>query len=558
MQKLSGRFSVIFLCTIIFVVNIESYSQVYYKMRIANCIKVRTNTIEFDVYIKSTGPDFILTSYQCALSFNQSIINNGNLGFSYIPGTSQLFKLQPANGIGVLIHNNIHILTFSSICPPYQEIITLSEKRVGRFRLYSNTPFWGNITNIIWNFEGNANTILTGSGFSDITNKLNHSHLSGSAAFPFSLLVEDGWNLVSIPGYHPVDQNVDTWWENRDKSVNVYNNNTQSVTNLEPGVGYWMKHTGSMLYNTGEEWPSEGIIYSPNYPIKGHSGWNLIGIYNYELSVKGIKTIPGGLHGGLVFKFIPGGGYLPVNILTPGYGYLISLIDSGLIILPDSGNLPLSKITSHYSNNWGKIIITDIKERSYTLYTITDGTDPDNCLLPPALNNEIFDIRFSTGKFAEDVNTGIHTIELKGIEYPIKVKIENTGIKLQDETGYILNTRLKSGEEIIINSDLNNKLLVSNDAVPDEYTLMQNYPNPFNPNTFIRYEIPQDGFVTVKIFNMLGQEVTTLFSGITKAGRYTLNWGGTDGNGKQASSGSYIYRMSAGEFIKSKKMILIK
>jgi flagellar hook assembly protein FlgD len=100
--------------------------------------------------------------------------------------------------------------------------------------------------------------------------------------------------------------------------------------------------------------------------------------------------------------------------------------------------------------------------------------------------------------------------------------------------------------------------LVSNDAVPDEYTLLQNYPNPFNPNTFIRYEIPKDGFVTVKIFNMLGQEVTTLFSGITKAGRYTLNWDGTDGNGKQASSGSYIYRMSAGEFIKSKKMILIK
>jgi hypothetical protein len=47
--------------------------------------------------------------------------------------------------------------------------------------------------------------------------------------------------------------------------------------------------------------------------------------------------------------------------------------------------------------------------------TITDGTDPENCLLPPALNNEIFDIRFSTGKFAEDVSTGIHPIELKGI-----------------------------------------------------------------------------------------------------------------------------------------------
>jgi hypothetical protein len=102
------------------------------------------------------------------------------------------------------------------------------------------------------------------------------------------------------------------------------------------------------------------------------------------------------------------------------------------------------------------------------------------------------------------------------------------------------------------------EILLEGPDIPDNYILHQNYPNPFNPNTSIRYEVPQDGFVTIQIFDMLGQEVTTLFSGNTKAGKYTLNWDGADRSGKQVSSGSYIYRMSAGEFVKSMKMILIR
>jgi hypothetical protein len=120
-------------------------------------------------------------------------------------------------------------------------------------------------------------------------------------------------------------------------------------------------------------------------------------------------------------------------------------------------------------------------------------------------------------------------------------------------------------ENVIVADENNNALdkveieiLLEGPDIPDNYILHQNYPNPFNPNTSIRYEVPQDGFVTVQIFDMLGQEVTTLFSGNTKAGKYTLNWDGTDRNGKQVSSGSYIYRMSAGEFVKSMKMILIR
>jgi hypothetical protein len=120
--------------------------------------------------------------------------------------------------------------------------------------------------------------------------------------------------------------------------------------------------------------------------------------------------------------------------------------------------------------------------------------------------------------------------------------------------------------ENVIVADENNKALqkveieirYDDPDVPLDYMLSQNYPNPFNPNTSVRFSVPKDEFVIVKVFDMLGQEVTTLFTGSAKAGTYILNWDGVDHNGKQISSGSYIYRMTAGDFVQSKKMMFLK
>ena len=85
------------------------------------------------------------------------------------------------------------------------------------------------------------------------------------------------------------------------------------------------------------------------------------------------------------------------------------------------------------------------------------------------------------------------------------------------------------------------------------YELYQNYPNPFNPTTTIRYEIPQDGVVTLQIFDILGQEVVTLKNEFQKANRYELKFNSTG-----LASGVYIYRLQVNNFIESKKMILLK
>jgi hypothetical protein len=86
-----------------------------------------------------------------------------------------------------------------------------------------------------------------------------------------------------------------------------------------------------------------------------------------------------------------------------------------------------------------------------------------------------------------------------------------------------------------------------------DYKLYHNYPNPFNPTTTIRYEMPQDGIVTIKLYDILGQEVTTILNEFKKADRYEVEFSAIG-----LASGVYIYRMKVNEFFESKKMILLR
>jgi hypothetical protein len=94
--------------------------------------------------------------------------------------------------------------------------------------------------------------------------------------------------------------------------------------------------------------------------------------------------------------------------------------------------------------------------------------------------------------------------------------------------------------------------------VPREYQLSQNHPNPFNPETEIAFGLPKAGFVTLNIYNILGQDVITLVSGNMSAGEYRVIWNGTDRSGRAVSSGVYFFRMQSGYFSQTKRMVLLK
>ncbi len=94
--------------------------------------------------------------------------------------------------------------------------------------------------------------------------------------------------------------------------------------------------------------------------------------------------------------------------------------------------------------------------------------------------------------------------------------------------------------------------------VPLTFALEQNYPNPFNPSTTIRYQLPQDREVSLVVYDILGQVVKTLVRGQQKAGAYSVQWDATNDAGFRVSSGMYIYRITAGTFTESRKMVLLK
>jgi hypothetical protein len=94
--------------------------------------------------------------------------------------------------------------------------------------------------------------------------------------------------------------------------------------------------------------------------------------------------------------------------------------------------------------------------------------------------------------------------------------------------------------------------------VPGAYALKPNYPNPFNPSTAIGYAIPEDGQVTLNIYNVLGQEIRTLVDDHQSAGTYTVMWDGKDATGQHLNSGVYFYSITAGDFTATRKMVLMR
>jgi len=98
---------------------------------------------------------------------------------------------------------------------------------------------------------------------------------------------------------------------------------------------------------------------------------------------------------------------------------------------------------------------------------------------------------------------------------------------------------------------------IPNDLKPQSFQLEQNYPNPFNPTTTIEFSIPTSSFVTIKVYNELGQEITQLMNEEKRPGTYTVEFSSTQGN-KTLPSGIYIYSIKAGNYTDSKKMMILK
>lgn len=94
--------------------------------------------------------------------------------------------------------------------------------------------------------------------------------------------------------------------------------------------------------------------------------------------------------------------------------------------------------------------------------------------------------------------------------------------------------------------------------LPYRFELSQNYPNPFNPMTVIKYSVPSRSLVVVEVFDILGRKVKTLVNGTKPAGHHEVVWTGVNSAGETVASAVYLYRIKAGSFVESRKMLLLK
>ena len=96
------------------------------------------------------------------------------------------------------------------------------------------------------------------------------------------------------------------------------------------------------------------------------------------------------------------------------------------------------------------------------------------------------------------------------------------------------------------------------EGIPTEFALHENYPNPFNPTTTLRFDLPEVSDITLTIYNMLGQKVKTFNMQSTPAGYHSLTWNATNDLGQQVGAGVYLYQLQAKDFVKTRKMVLLK
>ena len=140
---------------------------------------------------------------------------------------------------------------------------------------------------------------------------------------------------------------------------------------------------------------------------------------------------------------------------------------------------------------------------------------------------------------------------------PFAISFNRPGINCQPGE-YEIGVNIKSNDEVFWYDSF---IVVVEEAtdiekennLPVEFSLGQNFPNPFNPTTKINYSIPEQSYVTLKVFDVLGREVKTLVNKEQPVGNFEVEFNASD-----FTSGIYFYRIQAGEFVESKKMVLMK
>jgi len=365
---------------------------------------------------------------------------------------------------------------------------------------------------------------------------------------PSTMSVEylEGWNIVGLPLYVE-DASPGTLFPDAvDGTLYGYEGSYYSSGVLETGNGYWLVFTT----DGSADMSGEAIA---SLTISLSEGWNLITGISSPVAVESISDPGSIIVSGTIYGY--GGSYYNAEAIEPGKGYWLNAFADGEVTFGEglARSRPVfedmtagaNTLTINGQNLYFGIDIPADKMMSYSL--------------PPKPPSGAFDIRFSGDTRIAGDKTEIEIMspyETITISYDVVLNAgEHMNWVLSSESGK--EYTLEGTGEITVPTE-ETFTLERKAIIPIAYTLHQNYPNPFNPITSLRYDLPEQAQVTLTVYDMLGREVTQLVNTTQEAGYKSVQWNATDMHGKPVSAGVYLYQIRAGEFVQTKKMVLLK
>jgi hypothetical protein len=369
----------------------------------------------------------------------------------------------------------------------------------------------------------------------------------------FTLNAKDGWNLMSVPVENVDDSSFASIYPTAGSSAFSYGAGYVTATHATAGVGYWLKFTGAGSYTI----PDGNQVLDVTVPLQ--EKWNMVGALGKSIPTSNIQTEPVGVITSSIYAYDPGSGYSTVTTLEPGHGHWIKTSAAGSITMSANVSTPYkAPVMPVDVNEIDGVTVTDAFGRSQTLYfgPVGENTDLSVFELPPPPPQGNFDARFASQRMVENIGAGRNSadIVLGSVAYPVTVTFVQgkTGATYQvasrDSRGTETSATLRNGGSVTINEAVGGKLslrLTGEASVPAVFALGRSYPNPFNPTTRFTVDIPMASDVEVGVYNVLGQKVATLFSGVREAGSSEMTWNGLSDNAVSAPSGIYFIRMTA-------------
>jgi len=356
-----------------------------------------------------------------------------------------------------------------------------------------------------------------------------------------------GWNLVGLPlEVEDASYNI-LFPESIGGTLYSYDGAYLSESYLTSGEGYWLR------FNDAGSTTITGSTIN-ELTISLSEGWNLVSGISETVSIYSISDPEGIIVSGTLYGY--DGAYLPNEELMAGKGYWLRAYEDGEITLTSGA---LAKTAPRDFSLKGKANSLNVNGMDLYFGVEMSARERLSYGLPPKPPHGAFDIRFKGDTRIAGENIEIEVMnpyQTITISYDVVLDAgEHMSWILISESGNEFT--LEGSGEITIPTE-ETFTLERKAIIPITYTLHQNYPNPFNPITSLRYDLPVQAQVMLTVYDLMGREVTQLVNTVQEAGYRSVQWNATDMHGKPVSAGVYLYQIRAGEFVQTRKMVLLK